>query len=177
MNEVFEKYIPKFEYELINLNQYSIEDLMLFGDTLSYLMIIDTIKKPEDIQVLKKLTPEYRKKLIECIPDHLLKIVADVITVLLTKIDVPEDEIETITENIENRRLQEMFAIENYSVQETRREAKAEGKAEGKIESTVNMVNELQIPVKQAMRIAQLTGEYEEQVIAELKKQNILYTL
>jgi len=45
MSGVFEKYIPKFEYELISLNEYSTDELVRFGDTLSLIMIIDKIKR------------------------------------------------------------------------------------------------------------------------------------
>ena len=38
VSEVFEKYIPKFEYELVSLRDYSFEDLAQFGDALSLLM-------------------------------------------------------------------------------------------------------------------------------------------
>ena len=41
LNEIFHKYIPKFEYELVSLNEYSEKDLARFGDTLSLIMIID----------------------------------------------------------------------------------------------------------------------------------------
>ena len=45
----------------------------------------------------------------------------------MTKIDVPDDEIEKVTDHLYTRRIHEMFThIDNYSVQETRREAKAE---------------------------------------------------
>ena len=45
---------------------------------------------------------------------------------LLRKIDVPQDEINIFKEKIDERGMSEMLAIENYSVQETRREARAE---------------------------------------------------
>jgi hypothetical protein len=40
--EEFGKYIPSFEYELVDLNQYSRETLIEFGDALSLIMLIDT---------------------------------------------------------------------------------------------------------------------------------------
>ncbi|MDR0221891.1 MAG: Rpn family recombination-promoting nuclease/putative transposase, partial [Lachnospiraceae bacterium] len=51
LNEAFAKYIPRFEYELIALNKYSVEDLTRFGDTLSLIMIIDKIKTPDEISL------------------------------------------------------------------------------------------------------------------------------
>ena len=45
---------------------------------------------------------------------------------LLRKIDVPQDEIDAFVERIDERGMSEMLAIENYSVQETRRLAREE---------------------------------------------------
>ena len=137
MSEVFEKYIPKFEYELVNLNEYSVSDLMRFGDALSLIMIIDKIKKPEDMNMLGDLPLDYIERLKLNIPPGLKKLLMDVITVLLTKINVPQEEINDIVDRIEQRGISEMFAIVGYDVQETRRAAREEGKSEGKAEGIV----------------------------------------
>ena len=65
------------------------------------------------------------------VPSHLRKLLADIVQVLLAKIDVPQVEIEEMAESIYEKGVPEMFNIENYSVQETRREARAEGRDEG----------------------------------------------
>ena len=70
-----------------------------------------------------------------------------------------------------------MFAIENYDVQETRRNAQNEGKIEGKIEDVVYIVTEMKMPVSEAMRILKLPEEELEKVIKELKARNITYVL
>jgi hypothetical protein len=124
MSDVFGKYIPTFEYELIALNQYSEADLTQFGDILSLIMIIDKIQRPDDLSLLSKLPPDYAEQLDNLnIPEHLRKLIANVITVLLARINVPKEEIEQVTEKIyQSRRFQEMFTlIEPYDVQETRR--------------------------------------------------------
>jgi hypothetical protein len=122
MAGVFAKYIPKFEYELVALNRYDKEDLIRFGDMLSLIMLIDKIRKPEEMSLLSQLPQDYVERLALNIPEHLKKLLADVITVLLTKIHVPKQEIDTVTEKIYERRIQEMFTLlEPYDVQETRR--------------------------------------------------------
>jgi predicted transposase/invertase (TIGR01784 family) len=132
LNQVFHKYIPKFEYELVNLNQYSQSDLAEFGDTLSLIMIIDKIRTPDGISLLGKLPPDYVGQLALNIPEHLNKLIADVITILLSRINVPKQEINAVTEKIYQRRLQEMFTfIEDYDVQEARRVFRQEGIQEG----------------------------------------------
>ena len=123
MHEIFEKYIPKFEYELVKLKDYSFTDLAKFGDTLSLFMMIDKLKTAEAFAELGKLPKEYIKQLNEInVPINLKKLLVKVITVLLHKINVPQEEIDTLIERIDERGVSEMLLIENYDVQATRRE-------------------------------------------------------
>jgi hypothetical protein len=135
LHDVFRKYIPKFEYELVELKRYDEADLIRFGDALSFIMLIDKIRTPDGISILGKPPAAYIEKLKENIPQGLYKLLADVITLLLKRINVPDEEIREVTGQLYERRLQEMFTwIENYDVQETRRIARIEGWEEGKAE-------------------------------------------
>jgi len=142
LNDVFGKYLPKFEYELVSLSKYSVEDLAKFGDALSLIMIVDKIQTVDGISLLGKLPKDYIENLRLNIPQHLNKLLADVITILLSRINVPIEEIAEVTEKIYSRRLQEMFTfIEEYDVQETRRVARAKGVQEGRQEGVCIGVN------------------------------------
>ena len=189
MNRIFAKYIPKFEYELVSLEDYSQADLVRFEDTLSLIMLLDKIRSFDGQRLLSKLPDNYIERLRLNIPDHLLKLLSDVITVLMKRISVPENEISTVTERLYERRLQEMFALlEDYDVQATRREAKEEGKEEGKkegreegfiqkgIEVAVNAIKAWHVTVTEAMNVVKLDPKYRDQVISELQKQNIAFT-
>jgi predicted transposase/invertase (TIGR01784 family) len=132
LNDVFYKYIPKFEYELVSLNQYEPGDLVKFKDTLSLIMLIDKIQTGDGLSLLSKLPQDYIETLSNNIPDELTKLVYDVMTALLVRANIPKDEIEEITDKIQERRFQEMFSfIDGYDVQETRRVSKAEGEKLG----------------------------------------------
>ena len=193
LNEVFKKYIPSFEYELVNLNTYSQADLVKFGDTLSLIMLIDKIKTAEGISKLSELPPDYVEKLALNIPPHLNKLIADVITVLLNKINIPQTEIETITEKIYRKEYQEMFTLlEDYDVQATRREAREEGILEGrlkgkqegilegtlkgKLEATINIIKEINLPLSKAMSITKLQENNRARLVEELTRINVAYT-
>ncbi|MDR0469573.1 MAG: hypothetical protein LBH09_06320 [Peptococcaceae bacterium] len=96
-----------------------------------------------DLSILGKFPADYIEKLKENIPPGLLKLLADVITLLLKRINVSDEEIGAVTAQLYERRLQEMFTwIENYDVQETRRIARAEGMAEGVAEGMAEGVAE-----------------------------------
>ena len=124
MNDIFAKYIPKFEYELISLKDYSFTDLAEFGDILSLFMMIDKLKTAEAFSELGKLPKAYIERLENMnVPLHLKELLVRVITVLLKKIDVSQEEINVFVERIDERGVSEMISIENYSVQAVRREA------------------------------------------------------
>jgi hypothetical protein len=189
LNDIFYKYIPKFEYELINLNDYSQGDLVKFGDTLSLLMLIDKIKTADSIHTLGDLPSGYMEKLALNIPPHLNKLIADVITLLLTKINIPQDEVETITNRIHRKEYQTMFTlIEEYDVQATRRDAREEGRKEAwdeawseawdeaKLEGTINIISEMQVPLSKAMSVMKLQENNRAQLVEKLNRMGIAYT-
>ena len=75
-----------------------------------------------------------------------------------------------------------MFAmLEDYDVQATRREAKEEGKLEvreegkeeNKIEVAVNIIKDWHFTLTNAIKAVKLDSERRDQVIDELRKQNI----
>ena len=138
MSEIFKKYIPKFEYELVSLNDYSKDDLVKYNNVMSLIMLMDKVRRSEDMGIMFKDLPENYVEVI-CdeakIPPPLLKIISDCIRLLLKRVDVPADEIDAVTEKIYARRVNDMFEIlDGYSVTKTRKEARDEAMAEAKKE-------------------------------------------
>jgi hypothetical protein len=128
-SSIFEKYTPKFEYELIDLNKYNETDILKFGDVLSVVLLIDKIRQPQDIDIFQAIPEEYIQNLTCNVPDSLKKVLSDVVRALLTKIEVPDEEIEMVTEKINQRRSNIMFdwsGLDGYSVKETRRQVREE---------------------------------------------------
>jgi hypothetical protein len=107
MKEVFAKYIPSFEYELMDLNRYSLEDLMGFHDALSVVMAIDKAPESGKTAWLETLFKEYAATLN--IPVNLRKLITDVLTVLLGRQGVPEERINTVIDMIEKKEGSDMF--------------------------------------------------------------------
>ena len=158
-SEVFQKYIPKFEYELVSLNKYDIADLVQFENALSLIMIIDKIRTADGMSLLSKLPSDYVTKQGLNIPEHLKKLLADVITLLLKRINVPDNEIDDIAKQLYERRFQEMFAlIEKYDVQETRRIALKKGIEQG-IEEMVLEMKKDGLPEERIAKITKLSIE------------------
>ena len=145
MNDIFGKYIPKFEYELVSLKDYSFEELAEFGDVLSLFMMIDKLKTAEAFSELGSLPKEYVGRLSNMnVPPHLMELLVKIITMLLRKINVPQDEIYSLVEKIDERGISEMLAIEDYDVQETRREARADAL----LEKLVKLIHRKKLKMK-----------------------------
>jgi hypothetical protein len=159
--DIFEKYIPKFEYELVDLNKYGVQDIVSFGDTLSLIMIIDKIRTADSVGILSKLPRDYIEKLKQNIPPHQHKLLADVITVFLIRINVPEDEIDKVTKNLYDRRIQEMFTfIDNYDVQETRLQTRLQTRREERIAVAKNLLK-YGDPIE---KVSEVTGLSKEEI-------------
>ena len=99
MSDVFEKYIPSFEYELVSLKDYSFEDLARFGDVLSLFMMVDKLRTAEAFEEMGRLREKYGEKMNSLnVPPHLKELLVRLISLLLMKINVPKDEIEKFVE-------------------------------------------------------------------------------
>ena len=134
MNTVFGKYIPKYEYELVNLNDYSEEEVKGFGDVLSFIMLLDKSRGSGEESLLKHLTPDYIEKLNLQIPDNMVKLLNDVVRVLLDKIGVDRHIVDRLTGYIEKgggKEYKGMFEAFIESIIEEREEARKQGIALG----------------------------------------------
>ena len=163
MSEVFEKYIPKFEYELVSLRDYSFEDLARFGDALSLFMMVDKLRTAEAFAEMGKLRENYGEQLNSLdVPPHLKELLVRVVTLLLRKINVPQKEVEKFVEKIDERGMSEMLAIENYNVQEVRRLAKEEARQEMLAIENYN-VQEVRRLAREEERLMRLEAERKRQ--------------
>ncbi|MDR1626791.1 MAG: Rpn family recombination-promoting nuclease/putative transposase [Spirochaetia bacterium] len=107
MGEVFGKYIPSFEYELVDLNRYSMQEITRFRDTLSVILAADKLPKQGGSAALEKLLREYAATLN--IPANLRKLITGVLAALLDRLGVAEERIAAVTDTIEKKEENRMF--------------------------------------------------------------------
>jgi len=134
LNTVFEKYIPKFEYELVNLNDFTEEEIKGFGDALSLIVLIDKLKDSGGDSLLKYIPSDYVEKLNLQIPENMRKLLADVILVFLEKSGVSRYEAGNLAayiEKTEDKGNKGMFEAAIESIIEAREEARRQGIAIG----------------------------------------------
>jgi len=167
MSEIFKKYIPKFEYELVSLRDYSFEDLAKFNDIISLFMMVDKLQTAEAFGELEKLKEDYGEQLNRLnVPQHLKELLVKVITSLLNKINVPQDEIDNFVEKIDERGISEMLAIADYDVQATRREAREE--AELRLKATIKALLDKGSTIVEIATIMNVTEDYITTLLPEL---------
>ena len=133
--EQVERYIPKFEYEIITLSGLSEEEIISHKNAMSVAMLADKMQKPEDSKRIREKYESILEDIDKEIPEQVRKVLAEIIIMFQRKIKVAEEEIARNAEVLYQRRLTEMFAtLEEYNMQETREIAKREGRLEGRLE-------------------------------------------
>ncbi|MCL2107663.1 MAG: Rpn family recombination-promoting nuclease/putative transposase [Oscillospiraceae bacterium] len=138
LNTAFEKYIPKFEYELINLNDYGEEELMGLGGALSYIFLIDKIRGGKEKDRIRRLPEDYVEKLRLQIPEDMAKLLADVILVLLNKSGYERfdaEQVASIVEKSDRKEYGGMFEAVIESMREEREIGREEGREEERKEA------------------------------------------
>ena len=130
LNTIFEKYIPSFEYEVINLNDYSEEEIMRFGGALSYIFLINKIRKSKEKARVTQLPADYVERLQLQIPEDMHKLLVDVTLSLLDKSGynrIDAEQAASIVEKAEAKEYGGMFEVAIESIIEEREEAREEG--------------------------------------------------
>ena len=90
-------------------------------------MLINKLQDASEFKDLD-LPEDYLKDLSANTPDEVLEIISKVITVMLRKLNLEENEILDFTDQVRERKMGELFEnFRGYDVPAVRREAKAEG--------------------------------------------------
>ena len=111
LNDVFAPFIPQFTYKLIQLNSYTKSELIEKQDELSLVMLINKLQDASEFKDLD-LPEDYLKDLSANTPDEVLEIISKVITVMLRKLNLEENEILDFTDQVRERKMGELF--ENF---------------------------------------------------------------
>ncbi|MGN0365520.1 MAG: Rpn family recombination-promoting nuclease/putative transposase [Suilimivivens sp.] len=142
LSDVFESYIPNFKCILVQIKDYSNAELMEKRDALSIIMMISKLQKAADFTELsREVNAEYLNDVTANIPENLLDIIAQIVEILLLKVNVPREEAEAFAGQVKERPMGELFAnFEAYDVQATRKEQQEED-----IEKMIKILKELGI--------------------------------
>ena len=122
LSDIFEAYIPDYEYVLMRLHDYSNEQLMEHGNEMSLILLLNKLQSLADLEGLSELK-DYQQNVIANTPEHLLDIIATITTILLTRLKLPAQEIEEYVSLIKEKKMPELFEkFEEVDVPKMRQE-------------------------------------------------------
>ena len=121
--DIFEKYVPDFQYYLVPICDYSNEELLEKADEISLIMLLNKLQTEEDVSEFRKISPEQLEEILKETPKHLLDKIANVLLAFLLKIRVPVPEVEELVGKVKEKKMAELFENVKIDVQETRRQA------------------------------------------------------
>ena len=130
-HEAFEPFTPQFLYKLVQINAYSVDQLVRKKDELSLLMLINRLQSTKAFRELN-LPEEYLKNLSEHSTDELLDIIAKVTASMLRHLNLPEDEVYEFTGQVKERKMAELFEnFKDIDLPAARKKAREQGWKEG----------------------------------------------
>ena len=140
LSEVFSDFVPHFRYKLVQLQNYTKETLLKNDDELALVMLINKLRHAEEFRHLN-VPEEFIKRVAKEAPGDVLDIMARVVATLLRKIDVPEEEVSSFTDQIKERKMGELFEhFEPYSVRETRKNSEKIGEIKGEKKTLIRLI-------------------------------------
>lgn len=123
----------------------SLHERVLFSDELSVLMMIDKLRNKADYEELIKGVDEtFLREVTGKSPEYLLKLMVQIIGIFLSRLNVPQDEVDTFTEQVKERKMGELFKhFEGWDVQAIRKEDREEARKEAREEAIHKFLNAL----------------------------------
>ncbi len=126
----FQRYIPEFEYILIDLSSISFEELEALKNPQSLALILDKIRTPEDLKTLKSLKDDYWHKVKTIIDQYnLWDLIEQLIYIFMKAKHAEKTHIEETLEKIREREVKKGMII--YSEALDVKKAKDKGILEG----------------------------------------------
>ena len=88
MNEIFASYIPSFTYRLVNVHQYTNEQLLIHEDEMSLLMMINRIQTPQDFNDFINSNQEEIRGIVDRASESIVQIIVNAFWALFMKMKV-----------------------------------------------------------------------------------------
>ena len=131
-------------------------------DELSLVMLINKLQDVSEFKDLD-LPEDYLRDLSANTPNEVLEIISKVITVMLRKLNLEENEILDFTDQVRERKMGELFEnFRGYDVPAVRRKAKAEG-------YDLRLIEQVGKKMKKNQSMEQMADELEEDMVTITK--------
>ncbi len=163
-SDAFGQYVPDFTYELVELHNYSNEELLSREEELSLVMLLNRVQDEGDMD-LSSWPEEQRatvEKIVRKAPKAVLRILAQMIYHFGLKLNLPDEEIIQCVRNVEDREMGELWAnMEKIDIQEIRRKA----------EQTRQEAEQIRQKSQQEIRLMKEEIAYKDRLIEKLQSE------
>jgi len=120
-SDVFGKFTPSFEYEVVSTANYSIEKLAEIGSAVSFLLMMDKISAPEDFDSVQKLHKEFWDKIREsCKERDVFIVVKEALCAFIERIGIKDETKEQVLIDFNEGRYPKMFENCGSEIRATR---------------------------------------------------------
>ena len=122
----YERYVPRYEYMVINVNELEKDWLMDFESVLSKILVIDGVRKEQIRDMIKELSENVKK-----LPEDKRKKLIELLHVMMIGAEAAEEGEKELEE------MEEVEGMFSRLVKELKKEGRIEGRLEGKMEAIV----------------------------------------
>ena len=165
------KYLPHFRYQLVNLHDFSNEELLERGDEISLAMLINKIQTFEDMSEFTGLSEEKLESILRNTPEHLLETLANVLRALLYHMNLSENEVEGAVAKIKERKMGLLFENAKLDILEERRKVEIERQKLAQVQQEVARVQQEAEKAQQETEKAQQEAAQSQQRAADSQKE------
>ena len=157
---------------LLQLKDYSNKQLMEKKDEISIMLMIDKLQDMADfINISNEIDELLLKEVTKNSPEYLLGIMAQVIEGLLSKLNVPSEEIMEYTQQIKERRMGEWLSnFKGYDVQAARKQMREEARREVREEILEEVRQEALEEIRQEIR-QKVRQEVQQEIRQEVRQE------
>ena len=144
MNEIFASYIPDFTYRLVNVHQYTNEELLIHEDEMSLLMMINRIQTPQDFSDFLRSNQYEIREIMERASENIVQIIVNSLWALFMKMQVSVSEAtDCLRKMIGGGSMGNWFEnMEPMNIQEERANTKRERERADQAEEKLNKTQE-----------------------------------
>lgn len=122
MSDVFSAYVPDFTYKLINLHEYTNDELLSHEDEMSFLMMLNKIQSVDDFTEFLNVNREHVKKIIDGASEGMMEIITGTLWNMLMKMNLSVDEAHECVKELGERNMGNWFEnMDKMDIQAERR--------------------------------------------------------
>ncbi len=127
MSEQLAEYIPNFTYRIVENRKYSEEDLLLRGDEISLIMLLNKIQAAGDMKQYADVPPEQINGIIKNSSQPVLNELAKIVQTLCAHLNLTDAETRDYTQRVKERNMGYLFEnMEKIDIQAERRKTAEE---------------------------------------------------